>query len=287
MSTAEPAPLGALAATPTRARPWDPFDRWDRWTSARIDAPQLFTFRRVFAAIFLLYDVLDIAYRGTVSAMSWGSVLEGAYPTGLLQLQLVCVAAEVVLLLGRPREAVQIACAAEFLARWRIGDKYFGLNDFRFVALAALLLVFLPSGGRSAPRWLVDVWRWQTAWVYIATGGLKANDAFLSGGHLYVRHNYLRLRGWPYPWPISDLLARHWANRGFAVFTVVAEIGVGVLLLVPWRRARLWALVLAIAIHGGAAVLVDVWFFGALMITLVWCVSRQPVCSREAGRIGP
>ena len=261
-----------------------PVGRLQTWVAGAVTAPEFFTFRRLFAAVWLVYDVLDVSLRGTVGARDWFSDFNG-YPKALLVLQLVCIAAEVILVVGRAGGALTVASVGLFLARWRISDKFFGLNDFRHITVLALLLAFLPATkGPQAPRWLIDVFRWETAWVYLATGFLKVNSAFLSGGHLYVRHNYLRLRGWPYPGVVSGLLERHWVNRGLAIFTVVAELSIGLLLLAPGLRARRLALPIAIAIHGGAALLIDVWFFGVSMILLVWCVSRQPVSRQPIGR---
>ena len=242
------------------------------WVSAEIAGTQYFVFRRVFAAIWLAYDVIDVAFRGTLTQLTWP--YSGPYTKGLLALQLGCIAAELALVIGRGGYLLTYACVALFLARWGISDRYFGLNDFRHITVVALLLVFVPPAG-PVPRWIADLIRWETAWVYLATGFLKVNTAFLSGGHLYVRHNYLRLRGWPYPGFVSDLIERHWFDRGLALFTVGSELLIGLLLFGRSRRGWRLALLIAIAVHGGAALFDDVWFFGASMIALVWCISTQ------------
>ena len=255
MSTAEPTGPGVRPAECLDPAPWAPptaenlpelpAEFWGdapvsggerrlrAWVSAEISGPQYFVFRRVFAAIWLVYDVIDVAFRGTIAQLTWP--YSGPYTKGLLALQLACIAAELALVIGRGGYLLTYACVALFLARWGISDHYFGLNDFRHITVVALLLIFVPPTG-PVPRWIADLIRWETAWVYIATGFLKVNTAFLSGGHLYVRHNYLRLRGWPYPGFVSDLIERHWFDRGLAIFTVCAELAIGLLLFGRSRR---------------------------------------------------
>ena len=261
--------------------------RFERWIDATCVAPQLFWFRRVFAAVWLVYDAADIAFKGTATSLDWFAAAHGSFSGRLLALQVICLLCELVIVVARPSMArfVPLACLGAAGARFVITRQYWSLNDFLFFVVVMLLLAFVPgradAAGPLVPRWLVDVLRWQAAWVYIATGILKANREFLSGGHLFVRHGYLRfVRHWPYG-PFGSLVTSLWVDVSLAWFTVVAEVAVGVLLLlVPrWRRAGLVAVLLAVAIHGGAAAFDNVWFFGVAMFSLVWCV-RRPIAGR-------
>src|SRR6185295_17654040 len=114
------------------------------------------------------------------------------------------------------------------------------LNDFYYFIVVALLLSQLPTGWRRRrpiPRWVRDALRWQTAWIYLATGALKLNTAWLSGGHLRVRHAYLaEVVGWPYPRALVPWLSHLGVNAGLAWTAAIAEIALGALIVAGGPR---------------------------------------------------
>jgi hypothetical protein len=247
------------------------------WVDERLPAAPLHTFRQVFGAIWLVYDLLDIALKGT----AWGRDWLGPVPADLVVLQVVCIGCELAMVTQRH---ARLACGVAAAARFIIAFRFFRLNDFFFLGVACLLLAFLPDRPRQsgatpiAPRWLVDVLRWQTAYVYLATSLLKVNEVFLGGGHLYVRHAYLaEVWNWPYPGLVRDVLENKRFDAAMGWTTVLAEGALAALLFLPRPRIRRHAVWLAVFVHGFAALFVNVWFFGATMIALVWCVSRPPV----------
>ncbi len=219
-------------------------------------------FVRAFCAIWLAYDVLDVLTHGS-------EAITGAYASRsaarlLLGLQLglvVCEAAGLAVRRYRlPLAGVAVLRTAEAVA-------CFHLNDFYACALTAAILA-------------VDVWprsilRWQTAWIYFATALLKLNTGWLSGGHLYVRHQYLAVvQHWPYPGFYRRWVDTLPGNAWLAWAGVALEFALTLLLACGARRR--WTLPVAAGIHLFGALAMNVWFFGASMIAQVAFVSGRP-----------
>ncbi len=123
-------------------------------------------------------------------------------------------------------------------------------------------------GLARVPRWVCDALRWQAAWIYLATGALKLNPAWLSGGHLYVRQAYLAaVLRWPYPAPLAHALSHLTVDAGLAWVAASWEILLGVLLVAGRPAAAIAGL--AVAIHTFGALAMNVWFFGASMVAQV------------------
>lgn len=235
-------------------------ERFERWTRAETPADPIRRFRIAFASIWLVYDVLDIAFHGT-AVTQW----IGGRPTGLLTaLQALLVVSELGLLLGlRPR-----ACAlAAFFLRAVVAWKFFALNDFFYFCVTALVLAQFRLEGDREQGWPRDVLIWQTAWIYFATALLKTSRVWLSGGHLFVRQEYLAATGWPYPAFYRSFISALAGNAILAWMGIAMEFLLAGMLL--FRAPRRWALALAVAVHGFAALTVNVWFFGASMIAKV------------------
>jgi hypothetical protein len=233
-------------------------ERFRRWVAAETPSAPLVRFRVAFAAIWLVYDVLDLTLAGTARIHDW----PGAGPAG-----------------GLPMIQVALLAAALRGLEWYA---YLQLNDFAYYGVTALILAQTPAvggvftlpqsndaGGRATvTKWPRDVLVWQAAWMYFATALLKVNPTWLSGRHLYVRFQYLRFAfGWRFP----DLMNRCADSLGcdalLAAGGVLGEVTLAVLLFVYPRR-RL-ALPIACGIHIFAAFATNVWFFGPSLIAQV------------------
>src|ERR1700677_4745590 len=134
-------------------RPSAALERFAGWVDADDAAGGLDAFRRVLAAIWLVYDVLDLALGTTERALDW-------YPhprdPGLVVVQVVLVATGAMLLWGRGVWALGMTAAA---ARAVERIFYFPLNDF-FLDSVLLFLVAHSTGGpwrdneQRRPRWV-------------------------------------------------------------------------------------------------------------------------------------
>jgi hypothetical protein len=250
------------------------FGAFRRWVGARTDGAPVVAFRRVFAAIWLAYDLIDVVWGMTERSRMW---LPHERENHLLGLQLILVGCGAMLVLGRGVWTFGMAAA---VARAVEARQYFPLNDFYFVAVMYLLLAHSDGGPFSAgrdeggsdrplrPKWVHDVLLAELAWIYFATAALKLNPDWLGGGHLFVRTQYLTLgHGWPYPPPIARALGSLAVDAALARIGVVLEIALAGILA---ARGRYWIGVsLAVAIHGVGALLTNVWFFSASMIAAV------------------
>jgi hypothetical protein len=238
-------------------------------------AAPLERFRMVFAGIWIAYDALDLAVRGTWGCSSWSGALAGPSPR-LMFLQISLIVFEVALLLGWRVWVSALVCA--FL-RWLEWSTYLRLNDFAYFVVTALLIAQTRSTGglclrsrrspptKRVPAWPRDLLVAQAAWMYFATAMMKLSPVWLSGGHLFVRHHYLEAAyDWPYP-----AFYRRW-TEGLAGNAVLAWAGVATEFALAFalflRRGRI-ATLLACAVHGFGAVSMNVWFFGASCIAQV------------------
>ena len=162
--------------------------------------------------------------------------------------------------LGRP--------TAPLFAGWRWCCAAFELtvfpfNDFYYYIVVCLLLA-IPGN----PRWRHDVLLLQTAWIYAATALLKVNADWLSGGHLFVRAGYLwNAGGWPHIGAFRACSESLACTAVLARGAVAGELLLAALLFA--RRGRPLAIALAVGIHLFAALMLNVWFFGASMVAQV------------------
>jgi hypothetical protein len=244
-----------------------------------VDDPGILWFRSAFGAVWLVYDLCDLLCAGTATVSWWAAGVLGA-PPALQILEIGLIACEAAMVRGASALVAPLLAAA---LRGVEAYYFLRLNDFYYFIVVALLLSQVPPGApwqrRSAgkvPGWTRDAMRWQTAWIYLATGTLKLNTAWLSGGHLEVRHEYLiHVVGWPYPRALVPFLSNRSVNAGLAWMAAIAEITLGALVLRGRPRAAILAL--AAGIHGFAALAMNVWFFGASMILqVVSIVPRRP-----------
>jgi hypothetical protein len=257
-------------------------DRFERWLDARDDSDAVATFRRVFAAIWVLYDVIDLGWGMTERSRMWFP--HDRDPT-LAALQAVLVASGVVLALGR---YVWVSGMTAAVARTTEAFVYFPLNDFFFASVVYLLLAHSEGGPFRAleeparPRWVRDVLIFQLGWIYVATGVLKLNPDWLDGGQLFVRTQYLATsHGWPYPQALSHAFASVAFDAKVSKVGAAGEILLGVTMLV---RGPYWlAAALALAIHGFGALITNVWFFPASMAAGVLLL--MPRASQRASLI--
>lgn len=246
-------------------------DRIRRWFDHDIDDPGLLRFRSAFGLVWLAYDLCDLLCAGTAICSYWPNGVFGA-PYALQLLQLGLVACEVAMIRGSYALAAPLLAAGlrALEACW-----FLRLNDFYYFIVVALLLSQVPSGSgwkrRDAariPGWVRDALRWQTAWIYLATGTLKLNTAWLSGGHLHVRHAYLAgVARWPYPRALVPWLTHLPVDAGLAWAAAISELTLGA--LVAAGRPAAAILALAAGIHAYGALGTNVWFFGASMVAQV------------------
>jgi hypothetical protein len=235
-------------------------ERFSAWTRAEIPGEGVRRFRVAFASIWLAYDALDLALGGTASTY-W---IAGRSAPGLAEVQLGLVASELGLLWGRGARAFALAAfALRALEAWR----FFRLNDFLYFSATALILSQCRLGRKGARElaWPRDVLLWQAAWIYFATALLKTSSAWLSGGHLFVRQQYMAAAyGWPYPAFYRAWFSTLGGNAALAWLGLAGEFSLAALLVL--RAPKRLVVAVAIALHGFAAVALNVWFFGASMI---------------------
>jgi len=241
-------------------------ERFRAWTAAEIPGGGVRAFRVAFAATWLVYDVLDLSLKGTAGSFSLGAV--PPHPLwGLALLQCGLIAAELGLLIGRRARAFAFAA---FVLRAAEACLYFHLNDFYYFSVVALILsqARLERAPARELAWPRDVLLAQTAWIYFATALLKTSRVWLSGGHLFVRHQYLLAAWpWPYPAPYRALVSTLSGNAVLAWMGVIGEFTLAALL--AFRGPRRAAIALCVALHGYAALALNVWFFGPSMVAMV------------------
>jgi hypothetical protein len=240
-------------------------ERLERWLDARDEGDAVATFRRVFAAIWVLYDVIDLGWGMTERSRVW---FPHDRDPKLAALQVVLIASGVVLALGR---YVWISGMTAAVARATEAFVYFSLNDFFFSSVVYLLLAHSEGGpfprgdGPARPRWVRDALIFQLGWIYVATGVLKLNPDWLDGGQLFVRTQYLAIsHGWPYPAALSRAFTSLAFDAKLSKIGAASEILLGVTMLV---RGPYWlAVALAFGIHAFGALITNVWFFPASMM---------------------
>jgi hypothetical protein len=237
-------------------------DRFRRWIDAQEDDRGVAEFRRAFAAVWLLYDVIDLVWGMTERARIW---FPHSRSGGLVVLQSTLVVSGVMLLLGKRIWGFGMIAAA---ARAIEALRFFGLNDFFYGSVVYLLLAHSDGGPFAKgkrPKWVHDALVVQLGFIYLATGILKLNPDWLDGGHLFVRTQYLaRSHGWPYPAPIAQAFSSLSVDAWLARVGVAAELTLGVVMLA--RRPYWLAATLAIGVHTFGAVTTNVWFFSASMV---------------------
>ncbi len=248
--------------------PLNAADRFRGWCAREEDAKALHFFRRAFALLWLVYDLLDLACGGTAAG---GFVWPVDH--GLPALQLALIAAQLLLAFDvRPA----LLCFACFVFRALESWLYLSLNDFYYYAVTMLILsqVEARPGGRTL-AWPRDLLLLQAGWIYFATALLKLNPEWLSGGHLYVRLQYLALVfDWPFPAFVRDWTASLSHDALLAYAGVAMEFLLAVLLFTKAPRRIL--LPVSIALHLFAALFVNVWFFGFAMVLQVALARSEP-----------
>jgi hypothetical protein len=237
--------------------------------------------RRWFAGIWLVYDVLDVIASGTERSTHW---LPEPRDMGLLATQLVLIVCGVELVRNRmPYAFGMLAVAARLLE-----TRHLLLNDFYFYAVVMLLLAHGDGGPferGKRPLWVRHALLVELGWIYFATGVLKLNDAWLGGGHLFVRTEYLS-RGfhWPYPAPLHTAFQSLHFDAALARMAAAAELA---LALVLWLRRPYWlGVALVIGIHTFATLVTNVWFFSASIIALVMILLPRGGQGRRSPRWG-
>jgi hypothetical protein len=217
--------------------------------------------RAVFAAIWVLYDAIDLAWGMTERERVW---FPHDRSQGLIAVQVVLIVSGVMLALGRYVWASGMVAA---IARTSEAFVFFSLNDFFFGSVVYLLLAH-SSGGpfdkSPCPKWVRDALIFQLGWIYVVTGLLKLNPDWLDGGQIFVRTQYLAVsHGWPYPEPMVRALASLSFDAKLSWLGAAGEITLGALM---FARGPYWlAAVLAVGIHAFGALITNVWFFPASM----------------------
>ncbi len=246
------------------------------WTRTEVDAGPLRTFRVVFGLVWLAYDVLDVLYGGSRAAWSIGGLL--ARPQGsLLAVQGAAIALDLAIIAGR---RLRLVAASAAMLRMAEAALFVPRNEFYYFVVIALILSHSEAAARAprVPRWPYDVLRWQLAWIYFASALLKLNPTWLGGGHLFVRHAYMaEVYGWRYPDLVARCVGSLPCDRILARLALGGELAVATLVVLG--RARAIVLLLAVCIHGYAALALNVWFFGVAMIAHLALVTRMPAAA--------
>jgi hypothetical protein len=250
-------------------------ERFVRWVDAEDEGRGVAPFRRVFVAIWLTYDLLDLALGTTERSLDW---FPHARDPGLVVVQIVLIATGAMLLWGRGVWAFGMTAAA---ARAVEAFVYFPLNDFFLGSIFLLLLAhstggpFRDDGGGRKPKWVHDALLVQLAFIYAATAVLKMNPDWLDGGHLFVRTQYLVVNwGWPYPGWLEQRLASPAFDAFLAKLAILLELTLAGVLFV---RGPFWLGVgLTLAIHAFGAFMTNVWFLSATMIASVVLLLPRP-----------
>jgi hypothetical protein len=249
-------------------------ERFERWLDAEDDGHSVANFRRVFAAIWLVYDVIDLGWGMTERARVW---FPHDRSPGLATLQVVLVVSGAMLATSRGRYVWASGMVAA-LARGAEAFIFFPLNDFFFASVMYLLLAHAEGGpfgdgdrsaaslsaARRRPRWVRDALIVQLGWIYVATGVLKLNPDWLDGGQLFVRTQYLATsHGWPYPAPLARALTSLSFDAALSKVGAGSEIVLGLVML---ARGPYWfAVGLALGVHAFGAFITNVWFFPVSM----------------------
>ena len=248
--------LGVLYQRPSIARP-----RADRWTR-RVDGASLGVFRIVFGLVGLL-SVVRLIDRGWATTRYAGPTHRFTYlgfgwvpkpsPAGMLVLlAVVGVAAALVAVGWHYRPAI----ATFFLGfTWiELIDVTTYLNHYVFVSLMAFLLCFLPadaslsisarrSGERTVAVGVLWLLRAQVGVVYVFAGIAKLHGDWLVHA-LPLRLWLPALDGLG---PFDGLLEQRWTAHALALAGAVFDCTIVVLLL--WRRTRLFAFVAVVVFH--------------------------------------
>jgi hypothetical protein len=237
-------------------------ERFTAWLEAEDSDFGLKSFRRVFACIWLLYDVVDVSLGATERARSWFPHERGA---DLMALQVALIVSGIMLALGRRVWVFGMLAAA---ARTIEALAWFPLNDFLFGSIVYLLLAHSEGGPfarNRRPTWVRDLLRMQFAWVYLTTAFLKINPAWLDGGHVFVRTQYLaRALHWPFPAALARALGSIPVDAALSRAGVGLELLLGVVLV---AGGPYWLGVgLSVAVHAFGALMMNVWFFSATMV---------------------
>ncbi|MEO5969885.1 MAG: hypothetical protein ABIQ95_08155 [Bdellovibrionia bacterium] len=231
-------------------------------------------FRKVFAAIWLTYDLIDLTLGGS-QAPFW-FYADRTVTHQIVACQVGLILCELSLLFDfKPRRALVLA----FLLRG-FEAYLFPLNDYIYYCVTALLLAhfdssFLGKKGQGQV-WVRDLMVWETAWIYFSTAFLKLNPSWLTGGDLYSRQMFqISSHNWPYPSFYKNLVSGLPMNAILAWMAVAGEFSLA-LVLGYWclagkrkHRVSLVAGALVISIHGFAAIMMNVWFFSASMMAQV------------------
>lgn len=224
------------------------------WCTRKEESSALLRFRFWFALLWITYDLADVIFHGTADIL-WIT----ASPDGPLRaLQAALIGGQLCILIGI---SAPLACLACFVLRLVEAQFFLGLNDFYYYCVMILPLAF----AEEKRLWTRQFLLLQIAWIYFATATLKLNPDFISGGHLFVRQNYLAaIQNWPYPaWYRSHFLPLS-GSAWLARLGLTLEFLLAALLLT--RRWPRTAIVLAASIHLFAALALNVWFFGASMV---------------------
>jgi hypothetical protein len=248
--------------------------RFVTWTEAEGDLTGVIYFRRAFAAIWLIYDLVDLSQSQILNNMViLGVQIDHHFLQGS-QVTVICF--ELGMLIGLwPRLSAFGAFAARAAIAWR-----FQFNDYLYFCVITLILSQCDIKSRKI--WPRDVLVLQTAWIYLASAILKLNPSFLSGGDLFVRQNYLAtVLPLPYPDFYRALVANLHFDAGLAALTVFTEIALPTLLLAwwlfPWRRKMLRriAILAAACMHLYAAYFLDVFFFGLSLVAQIFFLTWE------------
>jgi hypothetical protein len=276
-----------------------PFSRLSAYLSCPVSIAPLVSFRVVFGAVMVL-STLRFWWLGWIDdhfvsthftfkyfGFEWVQLLP---PKAMYALHAVMAAAAFGVMLGWYYRASALAFFISFTYVWLVDLTYY-LNHYYFVSIVSGLLVLTPAHRRfsmdawrrpqlraaSAPRWTVDMFKWQIAIVYIFAGLAKINHEWLIEAmplRIWLPANdKLPLIGGLLAWEWSPWLFS-WAGMLFDL-TIVAWL--------CWRKTRAIAYLTVLFFHGVTGAMFQIGVFPIVMMGATWIFFSEGFHERLLG----
>ena len=256
------------------------------WLDEPVSIAPLVSFRLVFGAV-MLFSTLRFWYLGWIEehfvdtqftfkfyGFEWVQLLP---PAGMYALHVLMVLGALGVMLGLFYRLAAAIFFATFTYVWLIDLTYY-LNHYYFVSIIAFLLILVPAHRRfsldcwrrpglrrlEVPRWVVDVFKWQIAIVYIFAGLAKINSDWLLAAlplKIWVPANdRLPLIGGLFDW--------FWTPWLFSWLGMLYDTTI--VFWLSWARTRLLAYFSVVVFHSLTGLMFQIGVFPLVMIGATW-----------------